>query len=100
MEARRLVCLRAAPADDRNSAFSFAPDHLPYPLPASRTPLGRQTQRQGQKAHLKSIGGLQGEFDILIGSTALAYGLTLATRNTRHFANIANLVLEDWIAIP
>ena len=48
-----------------------------------------------QKAHLKSIGRLQGEFDILIGSTALAHGLTLVTRNTRHFAGLANLPLEN-----
>ncbi len=53
-----------------------------------------------QKAHLKRIGRMQGEFDMLIGSTALAHGLTLVTRNTRHFADIANLALENWIATP
>ena len=50
-----------------------------------------------QKAHLKRIGRLQGEFDMLIGSTALAHGLTLVTRNTRHFADLENLTLENWI---
>ena len=50
-----------------------------------------------QKAHLKRLGRLQGEFDMLIGSTALAHGLTLATRNTRHFADIFGLALENWI---
>ena len=53
-----------------------------------------------QKAHLKRIGRLQGEFDMLIGSTALAHGLTLVTRNVKHFDNIANLALENWIAGP
>lgn len=53
-----------------------------------------------QRVHLKSIGRLQGEFDMLIGSTALAHGLTLVTRNIRHFDNIANLALENWIATP
>lgn len=53
-----------------------------------------------QKAALRRSGQPVDDFDILIGSTALAYGLTLATRNTRHFANIANLALENWIAIP
>ena len=53
-----------------------------------------------QKAHLKRIGRLQGEFDMFIGSTALAHGLTLVTRNTRHFADIAGLVLENWIDTP
>lgn len=52
-----------------------------------------------QKAQLKRIGRLQGEFDMLIGSTALAYGLMLVTRNTRHFADIANLALNNWIAV-
>ncbi|MCA8832740.1 type II toxin-antitoxin system VapC family toxin [Hymenobacter pini] len=50
-----------------------------------------------QKAHLKSIGRLQGEFDLLIGCTALAHGLTLATRNTRHFAELQGIRLENWI---
>ena len=53
-----------------------------------------------QKAHLKSIGRLQGDFDLLIGSTAAAHGLTLVTRNTRHFAGLANLPLENWIDNP
>ena len=50
-----------------------------------------------QKAHLKSIGRLQGDFDLLIGSTALAHGLTLVTRNIRHFADLTNLPLENRI---
>lgn len=41
-----------------------------------------------------------GEFDVLIGCTALANQLTLVTRNTRDFADIANLALENWIATP
>lgn len=52
-----------------------------------------------QKAQLKRIGRLQGEFDMLIGSTALAYGLTLVTRNTRHFADMLDLESENWIDI-
>ena len=30
-----------------------------------------------------------------IGNTALAHGLTLATRNTRHFTDIVGLALEN-----
>ncbi len=37
---------------------------------------------------------------MLIGSTALAHGLTLVTRNIKHFDNIANLALENWIDGP
>jgi len=50
-----------------------------------------------QKAHLKRIGRLQGEFDLLIGSTAIAHGLILATRNTRHFAELSGIRTENWI---
>jgi tRNA(fMet)-specific endonuclease VapC len=49
------------------------------------------------KAHLKSVGRLQGEFDMLIGSTAVAHGLIVVTRNTRHFSDMAGIVLEDWV---
>ena len=50
-----------------------------------------------QKAHLKRIGRLQGEFDMLIGSVAVAHNLTLVTHNTRHFADMVGLKLEDWV---
>jgi tRNA(fMet)-specific endonuclease VapC len=50
-----------------------------------------------QKAHLKRIGRLQGEFDMLIGSVAVAHGLTLVTHNTRHFTDMVGIVLEDWV---
>ncbi|MEJ7663960.1 MAG: hypothetical protein WKG07_32730 [Hymenobacter sp.] len=50
-----------------------------------------------QKAHLKRIGRLQGEFDMLIGSVAVAHGFTLVTHNTRHFSDMVGIVLEDWV---
>lgn len=48
-----------------------------------------------QKAHLKRSGRLQGEFDMLIGSVAVAHDLTLVTRNTRYFADTVGIGLED-----
>ncbi len=53
-----------------------------------------------QKAALRRTGRPTDDFDILIGSTALAHSLTLVTRNTRHFTNFSNLVLENWIDQP
>ena len=50
-----------------------------------------------QKAHLKRIGRLQGEFDRLIGSVAVAHGFTLVTHTPRHFADIVGIGLEDWV---
>jgi tRNA(fMet)-specific endonuclease VapC len=53
-----------------------------------------------QKAALRRSGQPIDDFDILIGSTAAAHGLALVTRNTRHFAGLANLPLENWIDNP
>ncbi|WP_310390983.1 PIN domain-containing protein [Hymenobacter sp.] len=50
-----------------------------------------------QKAHLKRLGRLQGEFDMLIGSVAVAHRLTLVTHNTAHFSSMAGIVLADWV---
>ena len=53
-----------------------------------------------EKVRLRALGRPVDDFDLLIGSTALAHGLTLTTRNTRHFTDIFDLVLENWIDIP
>jgi tRNA(fMet)-specific endonuclease VapC len=50
-----------------------------------------------QKFHLKRIGRLQGEFDMLIGSVAVAHDLTLVTHNICHFSDMVGIVLEDWV---
>jgi tRNA(fMet)-specific endonuclease VapC len=34
--------------------------------------------------------------DLLIASTALAYGATLVTHNTREFERVPDLQIEDW----
>ena len=53
-----------------------------------------------EKVRLRAVGRPVDDFDLMIGSTAVAHGLTLATRNTRHFADIAGLTLENWIDEP
>lgn len=51
-------------------------------------------------AHIKdetlSAGLVIGEIDLLIGVTALANKLTIATLNTKDFAKIPGLAAEDW----
>lgn len=47
-------------------------------------------------AELETAGTPIGIEDILIGATALVHGLTVATRNIRHFSRIENLQVEDW----
>ncbi len=42
--------------------------------------------------------GIQGNpVDLMIAAVALVHDLTLVTHNTRHFQNIPNLRLEDWL---
>lgn len=50
-----------------------------------------------QKALLKRTGKVVGEFDLLIGSTAIVHDLTVVTRNTRDFINLKNIRLENWV---
>jgi predicted nucleic acid-binding protein len=33
----------------------------------------------------------------MIAATAITYGATLVTHNTRHYENIPDLILEDWL---
>lgn len=49
-----------------------------------------------QKTTLKKRGQLIGEFDLLIGCTALAYNLIMVTQNTREFQRLEGLVVENW----
>ena len=35
--------------------------------------------------------------DLFIASTALVHGLTLVTHNTKDFAHVPGLTLEDWL---
>ena len=48
--------------------------------------------RYGQlKVNLEKKGRRLDEFDLLIASTALSFGLILVTRNVRHFARVPRL---------
>lgn len=49
-----------------------------------------------EKARLRKAGNLIDDFDLLIGCTAIAHGLTLVTNNTKHFRRLNDLLLEDW----
>ena len=50
------------------------------------------------RAQLRQQGAPSGEMDTMIAAHALVNKLTLVTHNTRHFAQIEGLVLEDWTA--
>lgn len=48
------------------------------------------------RATLRRAGKPIGELDALIAGHALALDLVLVTHNTREFARVARLVVEDW----
>jgi tRNA(fMet)-specific endonuclease VapC len=48
------------------------------------------------RAALKSAGNPVPELDALIAATALANSLIVVTNNTKDFANIPGLVIQDW----
>ncbi|MGC9523429.1 MAG: PIN domain-containing protein [Anaerolineae bacterium] len=52
------------------------------------------------KAHLRRIGMLMEDLDLLIAATALAHNLILVTNNTQHFGRVPELSLENWTTEP
>ena len=47
---------------------------------------------------LEKAGNIIGPHDLLIAAICVARGCTLVTSNTREFARIPGLVIEDWLA--
>ena len=52
------------------------------------------------RAHLKASGTPIGDFDEMISAHALAIGAVVVTDNTRHFARVPGLVLDNWLRAP
>ena len=50
-----------------------------------------------QKSRLRKQGTLISDFDLLIGSTAIANGLTMVTQNTKEFERLEGIELENWV---
>ena len=50
------------------------------------------------KADLEAKGCRIADADIIIAATALESGMTLVTGNTKHFARIPELKLENWFS--
>ncbi len=59
-------------------------------LPLNKPIMKRFARLRGQ---LRQTGSIIGQADILIAATALHHGLTVVTRNIRHFERIPNLNL-------
>jgi len=50
-----------------------------------------------EKAKLRKSGKTVDDFDLLIGSTAVTFELTMVTNNTKHFENINSIKIENWV---
>ena len=48
-------------------------------------------------AELASRGTPIGDFDVLIAAHALAAGAILVTNNTKHFARVRDLTVQNWV---
>lgn len=50
-----------------------------------------------EKVRLRKIGKMISDFDLLIGTTAIANELIMVTENIKEFNRIAEIKLENWI---
>ena len=50
-----------------------------------------------EKARLRREGTPIGEFDLIIGCTAVTDQMIMTTRNIKHLEKIENIILENWI---
>lgn len=49
-----------------------------------------------EKARLRKQGILLDDFDILIGSTAIANKMIMVSNNTKHLSRLKDIILQDW----
>lgn len=49
-----------------------------------------------EKARLHKLGTPLDDFDLLIGTTAVANGLIMVTHDTDHFRRLQDIELEEW----
>ena len=50
-----------------------------------------------EKARLRRQGTPIGEFDLIIGCTAVTDQMIMTTRNLKHLEKIENIIIENWI---
>lgn len=49
------------------------------------------------KAHLRKIGKIVDDADILIGATAIDNKFVMVTENVKHFENLPGITIENWV---
>ena len=58
---------------------------------------GIEKSEAKEKVRLRKTGDIIDEFDLLIGSTAIANEMILVTGNKRHFERLEGIILENWV---
>ena len=85
------ICHSSRPEQNRIALMMFLSGITVLPFDASAA------YEYGHIRHqLKTQGNLIGANDLLIAAHAKASNLTLVTHNTREFAKVGGLRLEDW----
>jgi tRNA(fMet)-specific endonuclease VapC len=74
-----------------NELIASSAELLPFDEAAARhyAPLRAQLEREGRRLD---------ELDLCIAAIALSRDVTLVTGNTRHFARVPGLRIENWLA--
>ena len=86
------ICHSSRPEQNRIALMMFLSGITVLPFDASAA------YEYGHIRHqLKTQGNLIGANDLLIAAHAKASNLTLVTHNTREFARVEGLRLEDWV---
>jgi tRNA(fMet)-specific endonuclease VapC len=50
-----------------------------------------------EKARLSALGTMIGDFDLLIGATAVENGLIMVTENVSEFERIKDIKIQNWV---
>ena len=50
-----------------------------------------------QRTRLRKLGTPISDFDLLIGSTSLAYNFIMVTDNIKEFTRLENITIENWV---
>ena len=50
-----------------------------------------------EKVRLRRLGTPIDDFDLLIGTTAKIYGMTLVTENIKHLGKVEGVTIENWV---
>ncbi|MDD5332240.1 MAG: type II toxin-antitoxin system VapC family toxin [Rhodoferax sp.] len=90
--------LRRLPASRRSALLARQLDGLFSAIPVQPLPADAAQHYGTARSQLAAAGTPIGGNDLWIAAHALALGMTLVTNNTREFARVDGLKLENWAA--